>query len=187
MLQHKSVKPKNKSDGYQPISLLPRLRKILKRVIQKRLLSLVEEKFIIPGFQCGFRREHSTTQQLLRVSDNITSNMDKSTPTAAIMLDIEKAFNNVWHDDLIHKMRLHRIPATLANTIQHYLRGRTFSVKIEEYISTARKMQAGVLPCSMLGLLLFNIYTSDIPQSDCPIRRRHHYLLQPEANETAAR
>ncbi|GJQ87960.1 hypothetical protein Trydic_g12890 [Trypoxylus dichotomus] len=92
---HKSGKLKHKTYGYRPISLLPELSKIVVRVIQKRLLSIVEEKSIIPGFQFGFRRKNSTTQQLLRMSEHITSNMDKSTPTAAIMLDIEKALDKV--------------------------------------------------------------------------------------------
>ncbi|GJQ68589.1 hypothetical protein Trydic_g17140 [Trypoxylus dichotomus] len=81
------------------------------------------------------------------MSERSSSNMDKPTPTAAIML--EKAFDKVWYDGLIHKRRLPRIPAKLANLIQHYLRDRTFSVK--------------VFQGSVLGPLLFNIYTSDIP------------------------
>ncbi|GJQ76215.1 hypothetical protein Trydic_g1956 [Trypoxylus dichotomus] len=67
---HKSGESKNKTVGYRPISLLAGLSKI-------------------------FEREHSTTQQVLRMSEHITSNMDKFTPTAAIMLDIEKAFDKV--------------------------------------------------------------------------------------------
>ncbi|GJQ73278.1 hypothetical protein Trydic_g13650 [Trypoxylus dichotomus] len=92
---HKSGKPKNKPDGYPPVSLLPGLSKILRRLIQKRLLSVVEERSIIHGFQFGFRREHSTTQQLLKLSEYITSNMDNVTTTATIMLDIERAFDNL--------------------------------------------------------------------------------------------
>ncbi|GJQ68514.1 hypothetical protein Trydic_g17085 [Trypoxylus dichotomus] len=165
---HKSGKPKNKTDGYRPINLLPGLIKILERVIQKRLLSVVEEKSIIPRFQFGFRRKHLTTHQLRRMSEHITSNMDKSMPTAAIMFSMssEKAFDKVWHDSLIHKIRLHWIPAMLTNLIQHYFRDRSLSVKIEEDISTSRITQAGVPQGSVLGPLLFNIYTSDIPQSN---------------------
>ncbi|GJQ86009.1 hypothetical protein Trydic_g14953 [Trypoxylus dichotomus] len=81
------------TDGYRPISLLPGLNKILEPVIEERLLSIVEERSIVPGFPFRFRQEHSTTQQLLRISEHITSNMDKPTPTATITLDIEKAFD----------------------------------------------------------------------------------------------
>ncbi|GJQ77491.1 hypothetical protein Trydic_g20882 [Trypoxylus dichotomus] len=88
------------------------------------------------------------------MSEHITSNMDKSTPTASIMIDIEeKAFDKAWHSGHIDKMRLYRIPVMLTNLIQYYLRDRTFSVKIEEHFSTTRTTQAGV-PQG----------TSDIPQ-----------------------
>ncbi|GJQ81877.1 hypothetical protein Trydic_g9902 [Trypoxylus dichotomus] len=63
---------------------------------------------ILPGFQFGFRQEHSTTHQLLRITEHITEHLDKSTPTAAVMLDIEKAFDKVWHEGLIYKLRQKR-------------------------------------------------------------------------------
>ncbi|GJQ77831.1 hypothetical protein Trydic_g16086 [Trypoxylus dichotomus] len=128
IITHKSGKPKNKTNRYRSVSLLPGL-----------------------------------VMQLLRMSEHITSNVDKPTPTAASMLYIEKAFNKLWRDDLIYKMRLHLIPATLPNLIQHYLRDRTFSVNIEEDISIAGTTQAGLSQGSVLGPLRFNTYTSDIP------------------------
>ncbi|GJQ65688.1 hypothetical protein Trydic_g7774 [Trypoxylus dichotomus] len=78
---HKTGKPKDSTDGYRPISLLPGLSKVLEKVIQRRLLEVVSEKEILPGFQFGFRQEHSTTHQLLRITEHITEHLDKSTPT----------------------------------------------------------------------------------------------------------
>ncbi|GJQ75474.1 hypothetical protein Trydic_g17563 [Trypoxylus dichotomus] len=79
-------------------------------------------------------------------------------------IEIEKAFDKVWHDGLIYQMSLHRTPATLTNPVQHHLRDRAFSVKIEEDISTDSTTQA-VPQSAVLGSLLFNIYTFDVPQS----------------------
>ncbi|GJQ67927.1 hypothetical protein Trydic_g16686 [Trypoxylus dichotomus] len=45
--------------------------------------------------------------------EHINSHMDKSTLTVAIIIHTGKVLDEVWHDGLIHKMRLHRIPATL--------------------------------------------------------------------------
>ncbi|GJQ88604.1 hypothetical protein Trydic_g6838, partial [Trypoxylus dichotomus] len=99
---HKTGKPKDSTDGYRPISLLPGLSKVLKKVIQRRFLEVVSEKEILPGFQFGFRQEHSTTHQLLRM------------PTA-VMLDIEKAFDKVWHEGIVYKLRQYKFPAALTN------------------------------------------------------------------------
>ncbi|GJQ65082.1 hypothetical protein Trydic_g7231 [Trypoxylus dichotomus] len=51
------------------------------------------------------------------MSEHITSNMDKSTPTATIMLDIEKAIDKIWYDGLVHKMRLHRTEHFMLKTL----------------------------------------------------------------------
>ncbi|GJQ68734.1 hypothetical protein Trydic_g17266 [Trypoxylus dichotomus] len=90
---HKTGKPKDSTDGYRSISLLPGLSKVLEKVIQRRFLEVVSEKEILPGFQFRFRQEHSTTHQLLRITEHITEHLDKSTPTAAVML--EKAFDKL--------------------------------------------------------------------------------------------
>lgn len=36
--------------------------------------------------------------------DQISDNLSQGIQTAAIFLDKEKAFNNVWHDGLLNKM-----------------------------------------------------------------------------------
>ncbi|GJQ82943.1 hypothetical protein Trydic_g5943 [Trypoxylus dichotomus] len=125
---HKTGKPKDSTDGYRPISLLPGLSKVLEKVIQRRFLEVVSEKEILPGFQFGFRQEHSTTHQLLRITEHITEHLDKWMPTAAVMLDIEKAFDKVWHEGLVYKLRQYKFPAALTYLTQHYLKERTFAI-----------------------------------------------------------
>ncbi|GJQ87143.1 hypothetical protein Trydic_g12039, partial [Trypoxylus dichotomus] len=144
ILIHKTGKPKDRTDGYRPISLLPGLSKVLEKVIQRRLLEVVSEKEVLPGFQFGFRQEHSTTHQLLRITEHVTEHLDKSTPTTAVMLDIEKAFDKVWHEGLVYKLRQYKFPAALTNLAQHYLKDRTFAVRIDDVTSTVRTTKAGV-------------------------------------------
>lgn len=137
---------------------------MFERIIQKRLLEQVENRNIIPDFQYGFQRQHSTTQQLLRQTEHINKHYATSTPTAAVLLDVEKAFDRVWHAGLIHKIQTFGISHDLVSIIKNYLSNRTFTVKIEEEESTSRPINARVPQGSVLGPLLFNIYTSDIPK-----------------------
>jgi hypothetical protein len=43
--------------------------------------------------QFGFRARHSTTLQCMRLTDNVTLNFDNNVSTAAVFLDIEKAYD----------------------------------------------------------------------------------------------
>ena len=61
-----------------------------------------------------------------------------------ILLDIEKAFDTVWHDGLVHKMIERRIPTYLCKLIQSFLAERSFVVRVNEAISTEKKVPAGV-------------------------------------------
>ncbi|GJQ70228.1 hypothetical protein Trydic_g22681 [Trypoxylus dichotomus] len=129
---HKTGKPKDSTDGYRPISLLPGLSKVLEKIIQRRFLEVVSEKEILPGFQFGFRQEHSTTHQLLRITEHITEHLDKSTPTAAVILDIEKAFDKARSK--ANDLKGRRIIATnieLSRTIPNNAQIKTRPIRTE--------------------------------------------------------
>lgn len=160
----KPQKPDKDVSSYRPISLLPTISKIVERTIHDRLVKQIEDKNIIPNFQFGFRRKHATTHQLIRITEDIIENFNRSTQTAAIYMDIEKAFDRVWHDGLIHKLRRLQLPTWLTKIIDTYLRNRKFQVKINEEMSETKNIEAGVPQGSILGPTLYNIYTSDIPK-----------------------
>lgn len=164
IMLHKHGKTKKDISSYRPISLLPAISKIIERTLYKRMLQHVEKQKVIPDFQFGFRKEHSTVHQLARITEDITGNMNISKSTGAIFLDVEKAFDKVWHEALIYKMKKERFSTQMINIIQSYLHGRTFNVKVEDCTSHTGKVLAGVPQGSVIGPLLYNIYTSDMPK-----------------------
>lgn len=160
----KSGKPKQQPESYRPISLLSTISKVVERVIYKKLYKIAEEQNIIPNFQYGFRQGHSTTQQVIRLTEHINEKMNIATPTAAIFLDVEKAFDRVWIPGLIYKLKEYNIPIQMVNLIEGYLRNRSYHVNINNENSSRRNIEAGVPQGSILGPLLFNLYTADIPE-----------------------
>ncbi|MBJ5561245.1 reverse transcriptase family protein, partial [Salmonella enterica subsp. enterica serovar Derby] len=82
--------------NYRPISLLPCLGKILERLFDRHLQSFYETNHVILNEQFGFRPGHLTTQQLVRVTENIHQGFEVGGKTAILLLDIEKAFDRLW-------------------------------------------------------------------------------------------
>lgn len=61
----------------------------------------------------------------------------------AIFLDVEKAYNKVWHEGLLHKIKFN-FPIAYYHLIKSYLENRTFIVKIQDSISDIYEIKAGV-------------------------------------------
>lgn len=102
----KPGKPAQSPSSYRPISLLSSLSKLLERVILKRLNAHLNINHIIPPQQHGFRQLHSTSTQLHRITSHIKSTLRGrlSQSTGLVSLDIQKAFDSVWHNGLIYKL-----------------------------------------------------------------------------------
>ncbi|GFR33671.1 probable RNA-directed DNA polymerase from transposon BS [Trichonephila clavata] len=83
--------------SYRPISLLPVLSKIAEKIILARLNDHLDNHKILIPEQHGFRPRLSTSHQLLRVVEFIKEANDRNQCTAAVFLDIQKAFDRVWH------------------------------------------------------------------------------------------
>jgi retron-type reverse transcriptase len=85
--------------------------------------------------------------------------------TAAVFLDIEKAFDTTWHPVLLIKLSKLEFSINLIKLISSFLSQRKFRVSVEGEMSTAREMQAGMPQGSVLSPTLYNIYINDTPQT----------------------
>lgn len=158
---------KNNSNpsNYRPISLLSSLSKVFEKIILNRLNVFIEDKNLLPDEQFGFRRSHSTIHQLQRVVQHTKTNFKNKKSTGMIILDIEKAFDSIWHKGLLHKLYTMNIPINLIKIIQSFLLNRSFYVKINKESSTVHNIPAGVPQGSSLSPVLYNLYISDFPSS----------------------
>lgn len=150
--------PKN----HRPIHLLSAPSKILERLILTRLNSSIPPDSLPPE-QMGFRKKHSTTDQLVRIANLATVNKAKGRDSLLVCLDIEQAFDSVWHEGLLLKLAHLSPNPPLICIIKSFLQNRTFHVVSKFASSSPRPSSAGVPQGSVLSPTLFSLYTHDIP------------------------
>ena len=158
----KPGKPTELTTSYRPISLLPILSKICEKLIIKRLNEILQDKKIIPEHQFGFRNQHSTIEQVNRVVSVIRNTFENYSYCTTVFLDVAQAFDKVWHEGLLYKLSK-IVPKNLYCLLKSYLCNRMFQVKINNEVTELYPIKAGVPQGSVLGPILYVIYTADIP------------------------
>jgi hypothetical protein len=123
----------------------------------------IENRKLLNASQFGFRARDSTTLQCMRLADHVTLNFDSTMSTAAVFLDIEKAFDTSWHTDLLYELSKFGFSVNLFKLISSFLSHRKFRVSVEGEMSTIRYMEVRVPHGSVLSPTLNNLYLSDFP------------------------
>ncbi|VVC29699.1 Reverse transcriptase domain [Cinara cedri] len=121
-------KPKTLATSYRPISLLPTLAKLFEKIILKRIRPIMQTHKIIPNSQFGFRAKHSTVHQIHRLTDKISSSFEMKQFCPGVFLDVAQAFDRVWHDGLIYKLKLF-LPAPYYLIIRSCLENRSYKIR----------------------------------------------------------
>jgi hypothetical protein len=132
--------------------------------IEKLILSTIqkqtEERNLLNASQFGFRADHSTSLHCTRMSlvDHVTINFNNNMLTAAVFLDIKKAFNTMWQSGLLHKLSELEFSTCLIKIIASFLTNRKIKFLVEGEFSTPRKIGDLQPQGSILALVLYSLY-----------------------------
>ena len=160
----KPRKPPNLTSSYRPISLLDSLSKLVEVFIARQINAHIEEHNLLMPEQFGFRKNLSAPHQVYRLVEHITTGKVNNQSTAAVFLDIEKAFDKIWINGLIHKLINKNFPPPLIKLIFSYLSDRTFHVKINNSLSRQYPAIFGLPQGSKISPTLFSLFINDMPK-----------------------
>ena len=151
---------KNCLNNYRPIRQLSIFSKIIERLILKAPFNVFVQNQLFTDCQSGFIPGDSCISQLLFITQKVHKSFDCTPPEdkKRVFLHISKAFNKVWHEGLIFKLKTYDVEGKLIMSWKTTEKKRNQKVVLNGLNSSLKKILAGVPQGSVLGPLLFFIY-----------------------------
>ena len=121
--------------SYRPISLMSSIMKLFKWVIEQRQCSYLEDIGFINKYQSGFKQNTSTDDHLFKLSQSVVESFNRGEHVVAAVLDVEKAFGNVWYNGLRYKIFMLDLPTKMTRWLSDFLVGRVTQVNVNGFLS----------------------------------------------------
>ena len=147
----------------RPVSNLSYISKLTESAVADQIQLHLAKNNLYPVFQSAYRKLHSTETALVKVQNDILTNMNKRRVTLLVLLDLSVAFDTVDPSILLTRLRSKLgLNGTALSWFCSYLSGRTQRISVQGAFSNVFYLRFGVPQGSCLGPILFNIYSSKI-------------------------
>lgn len=150
--------------AYRPIALLNTIGKIMEAVMARRINELVEQHLLLPQTHMGGRKMTSveTAVQLLTEKTHAAWKRKGRCVASILSLDVQGAFDNVWHKRLIHNLRKRRIPDNIVKWTESMVNERVTYITLEGERSRPIRRNTGIPQGSPLSPILYLFYNADL-------------------------
>ena len=152
--------------SYRPVALTSTLCKVMEKMVSTRLRWWLEANQLFNKFQSGFLKHRSTTDHILRLANDAHKAVHTKQCTLAVMLDLEKAFDLVWHRGLLYKMETLGLKGNILQFVSDFLTNRSIRVRIGSAISRPYQLENGTPQGSVISPFLFLIMVNDLEVPD---------------------
>jgi hypothetical protein len=156
-------------DNSRPISILPVVSKLMESILYDQMFDYLKKQNILSEHQLGFRQFHSTPTTLLDCTNEWYINMDRGLYNIVVLLDLKKAFDTVNYEIILRKFERYGFGNKALDLLSNYLTNRTQRCQLNGMLSDQRGITCGIPQGSILGPLLFIIYTGCIKRKTAQI------------------
>ena len=149
--------------NFRPISNLKVVSKLVEKAAAIQLIDHVMSHHLDEVLQSAYKNFHSTETALVKVQNDILCAMDNNESVILLLLDLSAAFDTVDHSILLSRLQdRFGVKGTVLAWFKSYLTSRKQYVQVNDCNSTQRSLERGVPQGSVLGPLLYLLYTSPI-------------------------
>lgn len=145
--------------NYRPVSNLCSIAKVFELCILQKLECLDPDE-LFGRFQHGFRKKHSTASASAEIVEYLAGEREQKRLVSIYSADLTAAFDVLRKEILVEIMNAKGIPSYLISVIHDYLSDRYGFVQVGNGRSRVRTIRAGCIQGSVIGPILFSIYTS---------------------------
>ena len=131
-------------------------------MVNNRLVYFLEQNGILSVLQSGFRKQRSTTEQLIRLDTWVREGLANGEHVVAIFFDLEKAYDTTWKHGILSDLFKAGLRGHLPTFVSEFLEGREFRVRIGTTLSDVHQQEMGVPQGSVLSVTLFSLKINSI-------------------------
>lgn len=149
--------------NFRPVSNLPFVSKILEKVVAVQLNRYLKSEKLLEPNQSAYRPQHNTETALVRIQNDLLCAADEGKVSILALLDLSAAFDTIDHGILIERLSTtFGLKGNVLSWFISYLQNRTQCVSINNKLSSPFPLDYGVPQGSVLGPLLFTLYTQPL-------------------------
>ena len=157
------------------MSNLSFISNLIEKVAASPIGSFLESTKKSNNFQSAYKQLHSTETALLEIHTDVLTAMDSGKVTALTLLDLSAAFDTIDHSIFLQRLEMwYGFGGVVISWLRSYLSDRFQSVKLDHCLSKNGTLPFGVPQGSVLGPLLFSLYTGPLSRAIASQSVPHH-------------
>ena len=148
--------------NYRGISLLSNIGKAYTVILNKRLITCLENNNLLCEEQNGFRPKRSCEEHIYTLTSIVRNRLGMGQATFAAFIDFQKAFDWVNRDILLNKLREYGITGKIFTSIKNLYTQTNAQVKLNQNFTEPFLTTSGVRQGDSMSPTLFNIFLNDL-------------------------